>query len=289
MLWGLFSTSTTYSAGLAILAGLVAEFAATIGGGPIAPFRLAVAPLLASATLAGTIWTPDSDDADGDRITWSRTCCDIFNSLKTVITSAYSSKEVGCLCLISVAFEACLFIFVSFWTPFLQRRAGKGVELKHGVIFGVFMVFKMAGSTFANIKLTRHAGSLPGITLCATMMASALALAMPSFNSYSYSWALTAYCIFEFCIGLYWPTVAAVRSQHLPKASVHKFISVFRIPLNVAVIFSLRQMSASEDTSDSVLVAAAAVLALAAAVSIGTLGRKRRIRKSSDLPIDLVH
>lgn len=50
---------------------------------------------------------------------------------------------------------------------------------------------------------------------------------------------LIAFCVFEACVGLFWPSMMKLRSQHLPEESRSTIINFFRIPLNLFVCVML--------------------------------------------------
>ena len=52
---------------------------------------------------------------------------------------------------------------------------------------------------------------------------------------------LVAFCVFEACVGLFWPSMMKMRSQHVPEETRSTIINFFRIPLNLFVYPSLPQ------------------------------------------------
>jgi len=46
---------------------------------------------------------------------------------------------------------------------------------------------------------------------------------------------LVAFCVFEACVGLFWPSMMKMRSQHVPEETRSTIINFFRIPLNLFV------------------------------------------------------
>lgn len=50
---------------------------------------------------------------------------------------------------------------------------------------------------------------------------------------------LAAFCVFEFCVGLFWPSMMKMRSQHVPEEMRATIINFFRIPLNAFVCIVL--------------------------------------------------
>ena len=46
---------------------------------------------------------------------------------------------------------------------------------------------------------------------------------------------LVAFCVFEAAVGLFWPSMMKMRSQHVPEDTRSTIINFFRIPLNLFV------------------------------------------------------
>ena len=56
---------------------------------------------------------------------------------------------------------------------------------------------------------------------------------------------LIGFCIFEACVGVFWPSVMKMRSQYIPEEARSTIMNFFRIPLNVFVCIVLYNVSAS--------------------------------------------
>ena len=50
---------------------------------------------------------------------------------------------------------------------------------------------------------------------------------------------LAAFCVFEACVGLFWPSMMKMRSDYLPEQARSTIINFFRIPLNAFVCVML--------------------------------------------------
>lgn len=239
-LQNLYSACTVYSALSAIAAGLIAEAAVVFTGSLLTPFRLALAPLAIGACVISVHWKSTSKRATKENSSLASAFADISNVARQVALS----PAVRSICLLAAVFESCMFIFVSFWTPFLQSRLGNASSLRHGVVFSLFMLFKMCGSyLFSLLKGRTLQGNIASRLIVIVFVSAAMFLFIPSMVVSSYEWSLTSYCLYEICIGMYWPLIASLRSQILTKSLVHKFISLFRIPLNGIVISSIYLVS----------------------------------------------
>ncbi|CAF1037928.1 unnamed protein product, partial [Didymodactylos carnosus] len=48
-----------------------------------------------------------------------------------------------------------------------------------------------------------------------------------------------AFLIFEFCIGVFWPAMATMRSKYVPEEARSTIMNYFRVPLNLIVVVIL--------------------------------------------------
>lgn len=54
---------------------------------------------------------------------------------------------------------------------------------------------------------------------------------------------LLGFCIFESCVGIFWPSIMKMRSQYIPEESRSTIMNFFRIPLNIFVCVVLYNVS----------------------------------------------
>ena len=54
---------------------------------------------------------------------------------------------------------------------------------------------------------------------------------------------ILAFCVFEGCVGLFWPSIMKMRSAYVPEESRATIINIFRIPLNLFVCIVLYNVS----------------------------------------------
>lgn len=58
---------------------------------------------------------------------------------------------------------------------------------------------------------------------------------------------LLAFCLFEGCVGIFWPSMMAMRAHYVPEEMRSTIINIFRIPLNLFVclmLYEVRQRDA---------------------------------------------
>lgn len=208
-------------------------------------FDIAAVSLFVCAALAQLIWKnrsiPGDDDAGlgapGSPLTKPST--KLFAAVKSII----KSKELCRLGLANSLYEAALHLFVFVWTPILEKRRGMDGPVPYGVVFSAFMVCKMIGSqVFSWLEEKTSAEKMLRFTLLAS--AVSFAVTVP-FQGY---WlTLCAFCVFEFGLGIYWPSMAVLRAKHVPNSMRATMTSAFRIPLNVLVVVLLLFASRASD------------------------------------------
>ncbi|KAF5357089.1 hypothetical protein D9756_006751 [Leucocoprinus leucothites] len=167
--------------------------------------------------------------------------------------------------LTQTCFEGSMYLFVFIWVPSLQEVTRYGSVLPFGYIFSSFMVSMMSGSllytmivTYSKIKdvessLTTHA-KLSSI-VCAV---SALSLAC-SISTRSEEVRFWAFCAFEACVGMYYPVQGMLRGTLISNEHRATLSSLFRVPLNVFVVFSL--LTGVSSARQAVLTGSAIMLA----------------------------
>jgi len=67
---------------------------------------------------------------------------------------------------------------------------------------------------------------------------AAVAMAIPIFVDDSRI-LLFSFCIFEVCVGLFWPAIGTLRAKFLPEEGRATLMNMFRIPLNAIVCLIL--------------------------------------------------
>ena len=156
---------------------------------------------------------------------------DIFGAIRAV----YKSNELFRLGLANSFYEAALHLFVFVWTPVLEKRYRGFGAVPYGMVFSTFMVCKMIGSqVFKKFGDRITAEKTLRLTLMGSAASFFITVVIPSY------WiTLFAFCVFEFGLGIYWPTMSVLRAKYVPNKMRSTMTSVFRIPLNVLVVVSL--------------------------------------------------
>lgn len=195
-------------------------------GGYCGPFDLAILCLLVGMVLIAVLW----EENYGDETEESG---GVMQNLSSAAKLLRSDRNLLLLGVIVSCFEGSMFAFVFNWTPALDS---KEVPPPHGVIFALFMMACMCGASISTIV----GNSIkPGIRLLSTF-----ALAIFSFGvmaSVAGSQTLLRTCFmafltFEFCCGLYFPTIGVLKSDVVPESVRGTMYNIYRVPLNAVVV-----------------------------------------------------
>ncbi|KAJ3375036.1 hypothetical protein GGF31_005758 [Allomyces arbusculus] len=234
-LGGLFSVAMTLNSGMAILAGLLANFATDLSETSRAPFLLAMVPALISALVIATTWNENYGRTTAGSGQWQ--------SLARAIRADVSIVLVGT---IQGCFESAMFGFVCLYGPALDALNESNGALPFGIIFATFMVFSMAGSSLCGALL-----HMPREPLAVLALILAFTSLLASSASESLGRTFFSFCVFEMAVGLYFPAISALRSRIIPDAVRGTAMSVFQVPLNLLVVTVLARVGT--DPVDQVL------------------------------------
>ena len=162
---------------------------------------------------------------------------------------------------------------------------GADTHIPFGVIFATFMAAMMLGSllfshlssplspsstntkpnTFSHYIKTLHAS--PSTILTLAILLSSTSLLLPVLLK-SESLTFWAFCIFEACIGVYYPSMGAQKGRIVADGVRANIYGVLRIPLNVFVVAALTTTVEGDAHRDRVFVFCGGLL-LAASVGAG--------------------
>ena len=266
----LFSQTTFYNAMSAIVGGLIAEVAADFGG-LTTPFNVAVIPLLCSAIATYTMWRENYGQRSAAAGGMREAAVHVFGQPELIV--------VGCL---SAVFEASMFVFIFMWTPSLEMRVTASQDVHYGLVFAMFMLWKMIGS--CAYQLLQQASRSPSVwaTVGVPYGAGAIALVVPVISQ-SFMAVLTACAVFEACVGWYWPMIAQLRALRIPEGSRVTTMALFRVPLNLLVVGCMMEMGNWSEGQTYALCA----IALVAVMVAFQWTEKRRVKL--ELNVDTSH
>ncbi|URE33726.1 hypothetical protein MUK42_07371 [Musa troglodytarum] len=169
---------------------------------------------------------------------------DLYNFV-ALSFALHKNTKIALLGAIQSLFEGSMYTFVFLWTPALSPN---DEDIPHGFIFATFMLSSMLGSSIASRLLSRAAPkvesymqlvfAIAAVTLLLPVITSFL-VAPSTFKGGSISFGgciqLFGFCIFEACVGIFWPSIMKMRSQYIPEEARSTIMNFFRIPLNIFV------------------------------------------------------
>ncbi|GJP38450.1 hypothetical protein CLOM_g22885 [Closterium sp. NIES-68] len=278
-----FSKAVFLGNGLvAILAGLLANtLVNNLHLGPVAPFDAAAVLLAVGMTGIMSTWGENYGDTNESK--------GLLVQFQSAAAAIRADEKIALLGAIQSLFEASMYTFVFLWTPAL---APSSQRIPHGFIFASFMLASMVGSSLASRLLARASSSSTSSSSssCSShpllhvegymqlvFLVAAAALSVPILVHYYLEPVppettsitaggqvqLLAFCVFEVCVGVFWPSVMAMRARYIPEEARATIMNCFRIPLNAFVCLMLADVSAGAMTPMFAMCCAFLVIAAA--------------------------
>jgi MFS transporter, MFS domain-containing protein family, molybdate-anion transporter len=131
-----------------------------------------------------------------------------------------------------------MYLFIFFWTAALKSAHGKsevGEGLPFGLIFSCYMCMMMLGSRlFSGLLLSGDSTGAPYLLLCLTAVGSGSLSSSVLFTGEKL--IFWAFCLFEGCIGVYFPVMAVLKGKIVEDGVRGKVYGMLRMPLNVFVV-----------------------------------------------------
>lgn len=224
---------------VAILAGLAAQAVADgfafgpissgsmiYAGGYCGPFDLSIVCLIIGMGLICCLWKENYGDEGEDN---GKSMVDNFKEAGSLLAS---NRNILLLCLVVSSFEGAMFAFVFNWTPALESKA---IPPPHGVIFALFMMSCMIGSSIATIVGDRLSASNRLLATCMLGIVSFAILAFVGSEHFLLT-SFIAFLMFEFSVGLYFPSIGVLKSDVVPEHVRGTMYNIFRVPLNAVVV-----------------------------------------------------
>lgn len=245
----IFSKAVFLGNGLtAIASGLLGNVLVdSFSEGKVAPFDAAIVVLTIGGGVIICTWTENYGDSQGKK--------SVMESFNAAMGEIKKDRKVLLLGIIQPLFEASMYTFVFMWTPAISPN---DEPIPHGVIFAVFMLASMVGSSIAGKLLSDDKVPVESYMQYVFVVA-AMSLFVPSIISHtslseqaadsegllSFTGQIVvfAFCVFEACVGLFWPSIMKMRSAYVPEESRATIINIFRIPLNLFVCTVLYNVS----------------------------------------------
>lgn len=227
----IFSKSGMLNSVAAIISGLLAAFVASFFG-YVAPFMLSLVVLIVVTLI---VWMKWPENYGNSRM-------NVMQNLRSAVSAAQSNLAILQLGVVQSLFEGSMYVFVFLWTPTLAQGEPEFYESKtklHGLVFSAYMLAIMLGSSlFPKLTSKRHPAELMKTVMCC----AAVALLVPVITSNPY-FCFLAFVAFELCCGIYFPAAASLRSVIIPEDSRTTIMSMYRMGLNILVVFALKGTS----------------------------------------------
>jgi len=245
-----FSITTFWNGMLAILAGIISNVTAeTLGFGPVAPFVVALLPLMACGVLVVKTW----EENYGNRKSDFRGSC--VEGLKII----FNDEQVLLLGTVQSLLESCMYIFVFLWTPVLDTGT-----TPLGMVFSCFMVCIMVGSAIFSIMANRgysEANILKHVLIMISVsMAICCYTARPNASQFDTIVSFLAFLVLEVAIGMYFPAISYLRSQVIPESHRANVMNWFRVPMNIITCGALLCLHVEAISKDKRIVFGACLL-----------------------------
>jgi len=237
-------------------------------GGLCSPFDLAIALLLVGLLFISLRWEENygSPGASGEQTSEQAS---LATQVKEGVQAIAGSKQLMIIMMMVACFEGSMYTFVFNWTPALSNKLSTPA---FGMVFASFMMAYMCGSS--TFDLLRGKGA--SVTLLARwafgLGSAAFLLAgctsKLSLNVSQLIFIYLGFLLFEFCCGLYFPSVSTIKGQAVPESVRSTVYNLYRVPMNAIVLAVLL----TNLSMTSVFVTCFALLASAGAATVG-LGR----------------
>ncbi|KAI8467976.1 MAG: general substrate transporter-like protein [Monoraphidium minutum] len=230
---------------MAIMAGFMGDYLVEkMGFGRVAPFDAAIVFMVIGGVLIAATWTENYGD---------RSSTDITQQFTKAWEAISADPCIALLGAIQAMFEAAMYSFVFLWTMSMSPNKE---SIKHGLIFVNFMTSSMLGSFLAGVLMKRarpesYMKAVFAVATGALLVPMVLALDTTKHPenagkplTRSGQVQLIAFCVFEACVGVFWPSMMKMRSDYVPEELRATIINIFRIPLNLFVCVVLGNVEA---------------------------------------------
>ncbi|KAG2186130.1 hypothetical protein INT43_002568 [Umbelopsis isabellina] len=238
LLDSIFATATFGNGCCAIFAGILANFLVDWFG-IRAPFMAAIILLAMAATTISSLWTENYGEST------EKNNRSLVDTIKSSVKVLFKDSKILSLGLAQTLFECSMYIFVLLYTPALEQA----LEDQHtivplGYLFSTLMVAVMIGSLMFRVLTEPSDGSgwmkkyMP--LSKGVIVTMALAIAAGAFWT-MVLWTnnpkclVAAFHIFEFTVGVYFPTMSSLKAEIIPDESRAGVMSLLRVPMNIGV------------------------------------------------------
>lgn len=196
-------------------------------GGYTGPFDLAILALTIGMILIALLWHENYGSGD------SSEAGSMMDNISDAVKLLRNDRNILLMAVIVSCFEGSMFAFVFNWTPALDSKT---VPPPHGIIFALFMMACMCGASVATIVGNAIKPNLRLMATFAVAVSSFAMMGLAAGEQGSLKLCFMAFLIFEFCCGLYFPTIGVLKSEVVPEHVRTTMYNFYRIPLNAVVV-----------------------------------------------------
>ncbi|KAG9960944.1 major facilitator superfamily domain-containing protein, partial [Aureobasidium melanogenum] len=226
-LGSMFGKMTTLSSVVAIVSGVVGDLLVKSLDSKTSPFMASVVCLVLALIFISKRWNENygdnasSRDKDGEFIN---------------LSSILFDPQIISVGLASCFFEGGMYMFVFFWSAALSTvhaAVGFTDPLPFGVVFSSYMCSMMVGSIVFTLVPPSHDKAHYILKIVLT---SASICFLSSILLKSEALVFWAFCLFEVCVGAYFPSMASLKGKLIQDGSRGRIYGILRLPLNLFVI-----------------------------------------------------
>mmetsp|Transcript_76769 Transcript_76769/g.214558 ORF Transcript_76769/g.214558 Transcript_76769/m.214558 type:complete len:492 (+) Transcript_76769:129-1604(+) len=205
-------------------------------GGLCSPFDLAIALLLVGLLFISLRWEENygSPGASGEQTSEQAS---LATQVKEGVQAIAGSKQLMIIMMMVACFEGSMYTFVFNWTPALSNQLSTPA---FGMVFASFMMAYMCGSSTFDLLRGRGASAAQLAQWAFGLGAVAFLVAGCMFRlSLEVKNLVTIYggfLLFEFCCGLYFPSVSTIKGQAVPESIRSTVYNIYRVPMNAIVL-----------------------------------------------------
>jgi len=223
---------------VAIISGLVAQslvdsvpmrkvagFETWHYGGNICAFDMAIVMLCIAIPMICMNWEENYGDNECTQT--------VAESMALGFQTATSSWKISAIGIVVACFEGSMYAFVINWTPTLTVTGAPSPP--HGFIFSAMMMCCMIGSSVFSFFNPRVNPAKVVVLVCVLAMLNFLVVAVTCGQAASVSMVYASFLVFEVCVGLYMPSIGALKSELVPEKARAGIYNWYRIPLNIVV------------------------------------------------------
>mmetsp|Transcript_76767 Transcript_76767/g.214549 ORF Transcript_76767/g.214549 Transcript_76767/m.214549 type:complete len:491 (+) Transcript_76767:129-1601(+) len=232
---------------VAILAGVLGDVAVGLGGlqqlgetalhvgGFCSPFDLAIVVLVVGLLLISFLWEENYGGSEASAASGEQ--ADLATQVKEGVQAIAGSKKLIVVMMMVACFEGSMYTFVFNWTPALSNQLSTPA---FGMVFASFMMAYMCGSSTFDLLRGRGASAAQLAQWAFGLGAVAFLVAGCMFRlSLEVKNLVTIYggfLLFEFCCGLYFPSVSTIKGQAVPESIRSTVYNIYRVPMNAIVL-----------------------------------------------------